>query len=152
VIKANAAHMPIQDKSVQSIITSPPYWGLREYNIHDVEWPDGWRGQLGNEPTPKLYISHLMLVMAECWRVLRDDGVCFVNLGDTYGGSGQGGYGNWWKHLPAGALPRTARRSKIKPKSMCLIPERFAIGCFESGWIIRNSIIWHKPNGIPSSV
>jgi site-specific DNA-methyltransferase (cytosine-N4-specific) len=210
MIKANALQIPLKDKSVQSLITSPPYWGLRKYDVPDVGWGGdekcehdfsmkirkgvsggtksakvqikgknnfqivtdtqsgfctkchAWQGQLGLEPTPGQYITHLMQVMAECWRVLRDDGVCFVNLGDTYGGS--------WGNFGAREGKQRTRKSgfykrrgqpdqtykppsiQCKPKSLCLIPERFVIACQEQGWIIRNSIIWYKRNAMPSSV
>lgn len=115
-------------------------------------WPDGWRGQLGLEPTVELYLSHLMQVMAECWRVLRDDGICFVNLGDTYAGSGGAG-GDYNKGGKRSGQPKYKQgKTNIKPKSLCLVPERFIIACQDTGWIIRNSIIWHKPNSMPSSV
>ena len=122
IIKANSIHMPLKDKSVQSIITSPPYWSLRNYDIPETNFPDGWVGQLGQEPDLELFIEHLMQVMNECWRVLKGDGVCFVNLGDTY-----------------------------KRKSLCFIPERFALACLDADWIIRNKIVWYKPNGMPDS-
>jgi site-specific DNA-methyltransferase (cytosine-N4-specific) len=150
MIKANALHMPLKDKSAQSIITSPPYWSLRKYNVPDAVWPDGWQGQLGLEPTPELYIAHLMQVMAECWRVLRDDGVAFINLGDTYAANRSYQVPQTKYKIEYG-LPSKVPRG-IKPKSLCLIPERFALACQEQGWIIRNSIIWYKRNAMPSSV
>ncbi len=204
MIKANAAHMPLQDESVQSIITSPPYWGLRKYDVPDLVWdgdagcehkwgdeitqnkghlntgfnerygnspgqkkqeassygkiPQGqfcqkcgaWRGGLGLEPTVDLYMAHLMQVVAECWRVLKADGVCFVNIGDTYGGNaGGGGDGNGRNAKRKGL--RYPQKSKTIPKSLCLVPERFVIACQEAGWIIRNKPIWLKPNAMPSS-
>jgi site-specific DNA-methyltransferase (cytosine-N4-specific) len=200
MIKANAVHMPLQNKSVQSIITSPPYWGLRKYDVPDMVWDgdpkcehgfevvshidkrgtggnklngrnpytegearlnysDGhcqkcgaWRGQLGLELTPGQYIEHLMLIMAECWRVLKDDGVCFVNLGDTYAGSGGAGGDYCLGGIKSGQPKYKQGKSNIKRKSLCLVPERFAIACQRAGWIIRNSIIWNKPNAMPSSV
>lgn len=180
IIKANSIYMPLKDKSVQAIITSPPYWGLRKYDVPDIIFPGwkrlglpckralgyceildengicercgAWRGQLGLEPTPELYISHLMQVMSECWRVLREDGVCWVNLGDTYSGSGGAGGDYAPNGLRAGQPKYRQGRPGVKTKSLCFIPERFAIACLEAGWIIRNKVIWHKPNGMPSSV
>lgn len=123
---------------------------------------NAWRGDLGLEPPPELYLSHMMLVMAECWRVLRDDGVCFVNIGDSYSSSvtdKRGTYTtaqNKWQH---GAKTTEFKRVKvppkilnIKPKSLCLIPQKFAIACQEQGWIIRSEIIWAKSNPMPESV
>lgn len=152
MIKANAAYMPLRDKSVQAIITSPPYWSLRKYDVPDMIWPDGWRGQLGLEPTPELYLSHLMQVMAECWRVLREDGICWINLGDTYAGSGGAGGDYSPGGLREGQPKYRQGKINLKPKSLCLIPERFVIACQEAGWIIRNMIIWYKRNHMPSSV
>jgi len=113
-----------------------------------------WRGDLGLEPTPELYLDHMMLVMAECWRVLRNDGVCFVNLGDSYSGSGKAGNNPEYqeRHTEFGKPSVHKERfglSGIKPqgipaKSLCLIPQKFVIRCQEAGWIIRNKIIWAK--------
>lgn len=145
IIKANSTYMPLQDKSVQAIITSPPYWGLRKYDISDTKFRDGWNGQLGNEPTIKKYINHLMDFMQECWRVLKDNGICFVNLGDTYLGGGMQGNdatkkGSYCKS--GGEYPIVSKSTKNgKTKSLCLVPERFAISCLDAGWIIRNKII-----------
>ncbi len=121
-----------------------------------------WRGDLGLEPTPELYLDHMMLVMAEVWRVLRDDGVCFVNLGDSYSGSGKAGSNPEYqeRHTEFGKPSVHKERfglSGIKPqgnpaKSLCLIPQKFAIRCQEAGWIIRSEIIWAKPNPMPESV
>lgn len=114
---------------------------------------NAWRGDLGLEPTPELYLDHMMLVMAECWRVLRNDGVCFVNIGDSYSGGGRGNYGNG---LSLGQGPKHTKGhdfkyGNIKPKSLCLVPQKFAIRCQEAGWIIRSEIIWAKPNPMPES-
>jgi len=118
----------LPSESVDCVVTSPPYWGLRDYKTEPVEWPDGWVGQLGLEPTPQLYIQHLVGIFDEIKRVLKKTGTCWVNLGDTYGGT-----------------TKTA-------KSLAQIPSRFAIAMTDSGWILRNEIIWHKPNCLPSSV
>ena len=83
LIQANAIQIPLQDESVQLCCFSPPYWKLRKYRIPNIEFPDGWTGQLGLEPSMYLLVDHMMLVMGEVCRVLRDDGVCFVNIGTT---------------------------------------------------------------------
>jgi len=113
-----------------------------------------WRGDLGLEPTPELYLDHMMLVMAECWRVLRDDGVCFVNLGDTYSTHTAKRSGQFGKDIKKGFddVFRKARAIPYREKSLCLIPQKFAIRCQEAGWIIRSEIIWAKPNPMPESV
>lgn len=81
-INANAVHIPLRDKSVHCVFTSPPYWGLRDY---------GANGQFGMESTPEEYVDNLVMVFREVWRVLRDDGVVWLNLGDSYAGSGGAG-------------------------------------------------------------
>jgi site-specific DNA-methyltransferase (adenine-specific) len=130
----------MQDKSIDCVITSPPYWQLRDY---------GYVGQWGLEPTFQEYLENLWEMMDEIYRVLKDEGTCWINLGDTYGGNnsmasnnGRAGYGN--------------AREKINKrgisKCVMLIPHRFAIGCIDRGWIMRNDIIWAKRNGMPESV
>lgn len=129
------------DKSINCVITSPPYWQLRDY---------GWSGQWGLEPTFTEYLNHLWQLMDEIHRVLTDDGTVWVNLGDTYGG-GSG------VHESMTAIKNGCLIGNLPPKgglSKCLllIPHRFAIGCIERGWIVRNDIIWAKRNGMPESV
>lgn len=108
----------MEAESVDCIITSPPYFALRDY---------GEEGQLGQEDTPEEFVKNLCEIFDEAHRVLKKTGTCFVNIGDTYGGN--------------------------KP-SKCLsqIPSRFAIEMTTRGWILRNEIIWHKPNAMPQSV
>lgn len=74
----------LPDESVDCIVTSPPYWQMRDYGIGGIEWPDGWFGQLGLEPTRDSYIAHLCHIFDECRRVLKSSGSLWVNLGDTY--------------------------------------------------------------------
>lgn len=136
----------IQSESVQCCITSPPYWGLRDYQNSN---------QLGLEATYQEYIDKLVKVFDEFRRVLRSDGTCWVNIGDSYGGSKSGNkednksaqYGTGktviGKHRPS---------SDILSKSLIGIPERFVVAMTDAGWIRRNTIIWHKPNCIPASV
>jgi len=108
-----------------------------------------WRGELGLEPTPELYIEHLMAVFDALKRVLRDDGICFVNIGDTYGGSG--GPGGDYERMYADETAKKQNKLRgnnpnrtLQAKSMCLIPERFVIAMAEHGWIVRCKIIWAK--------
>lgn len=125
-------------------ISSPPYWALRDYGVD---------GQLGLEPTFEEYIDKLCTIYDEVKRILRDDGSCFVNLGDTYWGSGRGvdkKYGPGRDICPAGGENK-AKGDGYIDKSLCLIPQRFAIEMVNRGWILRNVIIWHKPNPMPSS-
>lgn len=115
-------------ESVDCVITSPPYWGLRDYGEEAVvEWPDGWKGQLGSEPTSKLYIEHLLMITAELRRVLRKTGVMFWNHGDCYG----------------------------RERDKCLALQNFRLilrMVDEQCWILRNIIIWHKIRSTPESV
>ena len=144
------------DESVNCVITSPPYWGLRDYGLEPVVWDGAWRGSLGLEPTFELYIEHLIQIFNEIKRVLRKDGTCWVNLGDTYGGSG--GYGDitGFDKSATGFHQRNDGQKKqagrvIAPKCLLQIPSRFAIAMTDAGWILRNTIIWHKRNCMPSS-
>lgn len=144
----------LPDKSISCFISSPPYWALRSY-LDDND--PNKKYELGQEPTFKEYLNNLIIIFQEVYRVLRDDGCCFVNLGDTfYGGNkGQGGMNskqptNSGSVFVDGAKFKVA--SEIKSKSLCNIPYRFAIKMTdELGWIQRNLIIWHKPNKFPES-
>ena len=124
-------------------ISSPPYWALRDYGVD---------GQLGLEPTFEEYIDKLCTIYDEVKRVLRADGTCWVNLGDTYACSPAGNVHP--RKLADGGVfrvnkPKMTFQTPIK--SLCLIPQRFAIEMVNRGWILRNVIIWHKPNPMPSS-
>lgn len=123
-----------------------------------------WIGALGLEPTFELYIQHLCSIYDEAKRVLRDDGTCWVNLGDTYASSpagnkeakfnGDGAYGRLMERHTQGSTSEVTPKPKkynVPTKSLCLIPQRFAIEMVNRGWILRNMIIWHKPNPMPSS-
>ena len=185
----------IPPELVNCCVTSPPYWGLRDYGIEPVIW-DGdkdckhgfitkerrlhggstkskipefsgqetnwvtkdsfcqkcgaWRGSLGLEPTFELYIKHLCDIFDEVKRLLRKDGTCWINLGDTYSATR-------WSNTPSTSFnPKCAdvlieKNTNLQDKSLCLIPQRFAIEMVNRGWILRNTIIWHKPNCMPSS-
>jgi len=128
----------LPDARVDMCITSPPYWGLRDYGIE---------GQLGLEPTFQEYIDKLCTIFDEVKRVLKPEGTCWVNLGDTYG-SGKGEEGDKKK------IHSLEHKKKVKGYEKCLlqIPSRFSIEMCNRGWILRNTIIWYKPNCMPSSV
>jgi len=131
-------------ESINCCISSPPYWALRDYGVD---------GQLGLEPTFEEYIDRLCNIYDEVKRVLRKDGTCWVNLGDTYWGSGRGPdkkYGPGRDICPAGIENAASGQGYIE-KCLCLIPDRFRIEIVNRGWIIRNKIIWHKLNPMPSS-
>ncbi len=143
----------IPDNSIDCCITSPPYWGLRDY---------GHEEQLGSEKHFKDFVINLSNVFDEVQRVLKPTGTCFINLGDTYGGSGSGTTKNadTSKYvenskqvyvLPNGTSKASQFRGTAMNKSLCMIPERFAIEMIDRGWCLRNQIIWHKPNQMPSS-
>jgi DNA modification methylase len=155
----------LEPESVQMCVTSPPYWGLRKYaGEQDATWPDGTTSPFGLEPTIEGYVSHSVEVLRAVRRVLRDDGVCFWNLGDSYSGSGQGGNENMYRgDAPVmGASYRRDRRPReddphkgspgLKPKDLCLLPFRVALAAQADGWWVRSDIIWSKPNPMPESV
>lgn len=135
----------LDDGVIKTCVTSPPYWGLRDY---------GNDGQLGLESKPSEFVENLCRVFDEVWRVLADDGTVWVNLGDSYAGAslsrasnnGRAGYGN----------PREGTFSRLgnglKHKELVGIPWRFAFAMQDRGWYLRQDIIWAKPNPMPESV
>lgn len=130
----------MEDESVNCVITSPPYWGLRDYGVE---------GQLGLEKTFQEYINKLCNIFDEVKRVLKKDGTCWVNLGDTYCGAAGGYYPH--KNEVGASKNQIKRKSIGMEKCLCQIPSRFSIEMCNRGWILRNEIIWHKPNAMPSS-
>lgn len=136
----------LPDCSVDCVITSPPYWQLRDYG-----YPEQW----GLEPTFEEYLNHLWQFMDEVHRVIKDTGTVWVNLGDTYGTvSGAMREGKPGRANKKIKDPSTVQFTQPKSISKCLllIPHRFAIGCIDRGWILRNDVIWAKRNGMPESV
>jgi len=142
----------VADGSVQCVVTSPPYWGLRDYG-HD--------GQIGLERAPDEYVAEMVAVFREVRRVLAGDGVLWLNLGDSYAGSGKGGNpeGSKWSGFVGNKDRETsAKASKpivpdgLKPKDLVGIPWRVAFALQADGWWLRQDIIWHKPNPMPESV
>jgi len=137
------------DESIDCIVTSPPYWALRDYGV---------KGQIGLESTIGEYLEKLLAVFVEVKRVLKPKGTCWVNFGDTYANKTKGGHrnkpqGNMYDSLTKRAtFPKLKTELDIPAKSLCLIPARFAIKMIEQGWILRNEIIWHKPNAMPQSI
>lgn len=158
---ARLREMP--DCSVHCVVTSPPYWGLRDYGV---------AGQLGLERTPEEYTSALVGVFAEVRRVLREDGTLWLNLGDSYAGS-------WGAQSRGAYLPLTetsarlsmlsaqqikahpkgqthtgslSRTPGLKAKDLCMIPARVAMALQADGWWLRAEIVWHKPAPMPESV
>jgi len=205
----------LPEACVQCCVTSPPYYGLRDYNTQPQIWdgektcehewgetlrtpwanevagPNGrvknveasrerpketgpfcqrcgaWRGSLGLEPTPELYVQHLVTIFREVRRVLRPDGTCWLNIGDSYAGS-------WGSYAPGGIkgeqrprteerwerraytdttfLPPNARAEGFKSKDLMMIPAKVAMALQSDGWYLRSQIIWHKTNCMPESV
>ncbi len=134
----------LPDNSIDCCITSPPYWGLRDY---------GHEEQLGSEKHFKDFVNNLCNVFDEVKRVLKASGTCFVNLGDTFSSDTKGTGGPSDKQLSNKGSRYEAKKfdTEIPNKCLCLVPERFAIEMIDRGWTIRNQIIWHKPNQMPSS-
>lgn len=136
----------MDEQSVQTIVTSPPYWGLRDY---------GNPGQLGQEPTPDAYVETMVEVFREAKRVLRDDGTLWLNLGDTYSaqrwtGKGEGQPIN--KKRDGHRDLNLTRESGLPDKNLVGIPWKVAFALQADGWILRSEIIWHKPGVMPEPV
>ena len=135
----------MDDQSVNTCITSPPYWGLRDYN--------GEEEQLGLEDTPELFVNNLVKVFREVKRVLRDDGTVWLNLGDSYSSGGRTTTTNQTLRGDKDyGVTRPKPSEGIKPKDLIGIPWRVALALQADGWYLRQDIIWHKPNPMPESV
>ena len=131
-------------KSIHTCVTSPPYWGLRDY---------GNDGQLGLEKTPKEFVDNLVKVFREVKRVLRDDGTLWLNLGDSYSSGGRTSTTNQTVRGDKDyGVTRPAVCKDIKPKDLVGIPWKVAFALQEDGWYLRQDIIWNKPNPMPESV
>ena len=137
----------MESESVNCIVTSPPYWGLRDY---------GNPGQIGLEKTPQEFVAKMTEVFSECRRVLAKDGTCWVNMGDSYASAwacdrrnvvGNGSLENGKRdHRP------NRLTGRLKEKDLCGIPWRLALSLQDDGWYLRSDIIWAKPNPMPESV
>jgi site-specific DNA-methyltransferase (cytosine-N4-specific) len=146
-VRETLQHLVDSDVEVDCIITSPPYYGQRNYGID---------GQLGLEDHPQQFIDHLAEVFALCWKVLRDTGSLWINIGDTYW-SGKGTH-------KSDEAKQDARRFGVRPqdkpgdgkwarpKQLLLIPHRLAIVLQDQGWLVRNDNVWVKPNPLPDQV
>jgi DNA modification methylase len=134
----------LPEASVQMCVTSPPYWGLRDYGV---------AGQLGLESTPEAYVAAMVEVFREVWRVLKDDGTLWLNLGDSYASTWSCGRRN---AVGAGACDYGSRVNRavggIKEKDLVGIPWMVAFALRADGWYLRSDIIWAKPNCMPESV
>jgi DNA modification methylase len=139
----------LDDNSINCCVTSPPYWGLRDYGVE---------GQIGLEKTPEEYVSKMVEIFREVKRVLRKDGTLWLNLGDSYANANPGS-GGQCKLSGAGRNMTEARYtnikrdvSSLKPKDLVGIPWMVAFALRADGWYLRQDIIWHKPNAMPESV
>lgn len=136
----------LADGSVQCVVTSPPYWGLRDYGVDD---------QIGLEPVPDDYVEELCKVFDEVWRVLADDGTLWLNLGDTYSaqrwtGTGKGQPMNKNNDGHRDIAPE--KQSGLPDKNLVGIPWKVAFALQKRGWFLRQDIIWAKPNPMPEPV
>lgn len=140
------------DDSVDCIVTSPPYWGLRSYLADD----DPAKAQeMGAEPTLSEYVERLVVLFRELRRALKPEGTCWLNLGDTYAMTTRGAGGAGKQHTNVGSVMRdrsSAIPDGLKPKDLCLVPYRVALALQADGWYLRSHIIWAKPNPMPESV
>lgn len=133
--------------SVDMAMTSPPYWGLRDYGVED---------QIGLEETPEKYVENLMKIFSELKRVLKPTGTFYLNIDDTYSGLGRGAWDEGDEkakesyNFNSGEAP--VRINDLPDKCMSMVPERVAMALIQDGWILRNKIIWDKPNPMPESV
>lgn len=136
----------LPDGSIDCCVTSPPYYGLRDY---------GNIGQIGLEETPELFVSKMVEVFTEVKRVLKKEGTLWLNLGDSYAGSGRGANENGKQGTNKGAIfnPKTSGKTfGLKPKDLIGIPWLTAFALRSAGWYLRQDIIWAKPNPMPESV
>ena len=144
------AMLEIPDGVVQTCVTSPPYWGLRDYGVD---------GQIGLEPTLDAYVERLVRVFREVKRTLRDDGTLWLNLGDTHFGDSpvrkasiEAWSPTWDKSQTrsrGGKRRSAARQGDLKPKDLCGVPWAVAFALRADGWFLRSDIIWHKPSAMP---
>lgn len=140
------------EQSVNCVVTSPPYWGLRDYGVD---------GQIGLEDSPEAFVDKMVEVFAEVWRVLKDDGTLWLNIGDSYCTKANGSIGatglnastnNHVEYRKTHALRSKGVPSGLKHKDLVGIPWRLALALQSFGWYLRSDIVWSKPNPMPESV
>lgn len=166
----------IPDGVYQTVVTSPPYYCKRDYKVPPTQFPEikfrlfgveitvpAWTGCYGLEPTPEMYVAHTVHIFREVKRVLRPDGTCWINIGDTYCTTAPGTtrsklrsdgvfYGLKLEASESRAVPRPFTPINMKPKDLMGIPWMVAFALREDGWCLRQDIIWSKRNTIPESV
>jgi len=133
----------LQDNSVQCVVTSPPYWGVRDYGV---------TGQIGAEPVLQDYVNTLVEVFREVRRVLRPDGTLWLNIANTYSSGGRTWRDDDAKNKGRGMSYRPPTPEGLKPKDLIGVAWMVAMGLQLDGWYLRNDIIWQKPNCQPESV
>ncbi|MGG6309835.1 DNA-methyltransferase [Paenibacillus macerans] len=163
--------MPLLEaESFHTCVTSPPYWGLRDYGIPPTDWPEvtytpmpglpsitvpAWTGCLGLEPTPEMFVAHTVAVFREVWRLLRPDGTLWLNYGDSYAKAGKSGLGDpTIGERNLGGMKQMEKKipNGLKPKDLVGIPWRVAFALQADGWYLRMDNIWSKANPMPESV
>jgi site-specific DNA-methyltransferase (cytosine-N4-specific) len=133
----------LPDRCVQAVVTSPPYWSLRDYDV---------TGHLGREEPLDEYVKSLTSIFDEVARVLRDDGVLWLNLGDSYTSGGRTWRAPDRKNPARAATWRPATPDGLKPKDLIGVPWRVAFALQDAGWYLRSDVVWYKPNCQPESV
>lgn len=153
IVTGDARRIPLPDRSVHCVVTSPPYWGLRDYGV---------AGQIGQESSPEEYVAVLVAVFREVRRVLRDDGMCWLNIGDSratgassYRKAGGKCFGKQYRVIDSGSYPVQQMNRMpvpgISKGNLVGIPWRLAFALQADGWILRSEVIWHKPGAMPES-
>ena len=145
ILHGDAQHVlsRLPRESVQCVVTSPPYWGLRDYDIED---------QIGLEPTLPQFINRLIAVFREVKRVLKQGGTFWLNVGDGYTSGNRTWRAPDKKNRARAMSVRPETPKGLKPKDLIGVPWRLALALQEDGWYLRSDIVWHKPNAMPESV
>ena len=149
--QSNASELPVDDESIDCVVTSPPYWGLRDYGVDE---------QIGLESTPEKYVENMVNVFREIKRVLKSSGTVWLNIGDSYVSNpiSANGANEVRSNEETGGLQKgysrrvTYRGGTLKPKDLVGIPWMVAFALRADGWYLRSDIIWNKPNPMPEPV
>lgn len=146
IVVGDARHLPFADSVAQTCVTSPPYFGLRDYGVD---------AQIGQEETVDAYVEEIVAALREVWRVLRDDGTLWLNIGDSYAGArggAQGAHGAMAGRAHGRARQRLRTLGDPGDSGPMGVPWRLAFALRAAGWRLRSAIVWHKPNPLPESV
>lgn len=155
LIRGDARNLPLASGSVHCCACSPPFYGLRAYGTPPLVWGDGWIGELGQEPTPDSFVAHLVEVCREVKRVLRQDGSLWLNMSDSFARTG--GKGGCGPNAQVGNTKKLIQTRMLKPapglkpKDLCMVPERLAMALQGDGWFLRAKPPWLKPNSMCES-